>query len=1010
MQYSKYNDPTQIVRDETSTAQALCKEKLKSNDYLKKKNIRYFYAATTMLPIITTIIVILIVRQYRKEISEIIADSTYQPQLTSISLTSAFITVYIFSLDISSVVFLIAKKHEYKDISINVAISLHWAYITLIIEILVLLIVFPLPIKRMFCYCRYYSISLNTKQNYYLKSNRFKLLIVAVAVIFVSAHVNYILAAWLTEPSKTTSVAILALALIFLLYIMNKFLYSFAKARMEFINEYWRKELCTLCITIVGAIVGVTVICIEVAAFYVLPLPAVNLADYLENILQVSIVLVTALITYKIFDKDSDATIFLKKFNQHFKQDADLSEDPDELIAVIEAKVTSNNIKNGIIIKLSDPTLKLVTPTCKEYVVPVSEVKLYLDNYATQKISYINLAKAKIKVRLYDSKQIFKVSLNEAHLKMNHEVYELSKHKIKLIRVKEPDSQLHTSLISSVPALEEVDIDDQTMTISAKSKCCLSEVNYNGTCRYVFDSTMTIKCGDSARHLLLPDNPKMEVFYKDYEHYLQISGIKYLDKSLSNVLSLKIGKQNQFKLNIKNSEINLYKSNSNDNFFTIVCHHAERLTIPSGLAGGRQHTQSEPTSSSSSAAVDRHPAQSEPTSSSGSATVDRQPAQSEPTSSSSSATVDRQPAQSEPTSSSSSATVDRQPAQSEPTSSSSSAVVDRQPAQSELTSSPSSTTVNREPGESEPTFSLSSAAVDWQPAESESTSSPSSAAGGMQLAPSGPTSSSSSAAGNRQHALSGPTTFSKQPVQSGITISSSSAAGDRQRAQSGPISSSSAAGYRQRTQSGPTISSSSPTGDRQPAHSGPTTFSDSARCRQRTQSGPATTAGGRQPAQSRQTTSSGLAGGRQRAYSDSAADSRQPSEQKIKLVLGKNSNGSKLFLGDQNENGIDILFEYIFLQATSNALVTLHNPNGQQFETVKLPSKITIQGCENPRFVFSSHKVYTAFKEESVTMKFGDNEPSVICYTGAWNNTTHVDLPLSIENNCCEDKAYLHFH
>ena len=980
MQYSKYNDPTQIVRDETSTAQALCKEKLKLNDYLKKKNIRYFYAATTMLPIITTIIVILIVRQYSKEISEIIADSTYQPQLTSISLTSAFITVYIFSMDISSVVFLIAKKHEYKDISINVAISLHWAYVTLIIEILALLIAYFLPRINIYCHCHYYYYS-PSRNDEYLITNWFKVSIIAVTVIFVSAHVNYILAAWLTEPSKTTSVAILALALIFLLYIMNKFLYSFAKARMEFINEYWRKELCTLCITIVGAIVGVTVICIEVAAFYVLPLPAVNLADYLENILQVSIVLVTALITYKIFDKDSDATIFLKKFNQHFKQDADLSEDPDELIAVIEAKVTSNNIKNGAIIKLSDPTLKLVTPTCKEYVVPVSEVKLYLDYYATQKISYINLAKAKIKVRLYDSKQIFKVSLNEAHLKMNHEVYELSKHKIKLIRVKEPDSQLHTSLISSVPALEEVDIDDQTMTISAKSKCCLSEVNYNGTCRYVFDSTMTIKCGDSARRLLLPDNPKMEVFYKDYEHYLQISGIKYLDKSLSNVLSLKIGKQNQFKLNIKNSEINLYKSNSNDNFFTIVYHHAERLTIPSGLAGGRQRTQSEPTSSSSSAAVDRQPAQSEPTSSSGSATVDRQPAQSEPTSSSGSATVDRQPAQSEPTSSSGSATVDRQPAQSEPTSSSGSATVDRQPAQSEPTSSSGSATVGRQPAQSEPTSSSGSATVGRQPAQSE------------------PTSSSGSA------------TVDRQPSQSEPTSSSGSATVDRQPAQSEPTSSSGSATVdRQPAQSEPTSSSGSATVDRLPAHSGPTTFSDSARCRQRTQCGPATTAGGRQSAQSRQTTSSGLAGGRQRAYSDSAADNRQPSEQKIKLVLGKNSNGSKLFLGDQNENEIDILFEYIFLQATSNALVTLHNPNGQQFETVKLPSKITIQGCENPRFVFSSHKVYTAFKEESVTMKFGDNEPSVICYTGAWNTTTHVDLPLSIENNCCEDKAYLHFH
>ena len=189
------------------------------------------------------------------------------------------------------------------------------------------------------CYCRYYSISLNTKQNYNLKSNWFKLLIVAVAVIFVSAHVNYILAAWITEPSKTTSVAILALALIFLLYIMNKFLYSFAKARMEFINVYRRKELGTLCITITGAIVGVFVISIEVAAFYILPLPAVNLADYLENILMVSVFLVTALITYKII-KDSNTEKLLKTLNRINMQDTGPSENfPTKLTVNIEAEI-----------------------------------------------------------------------------------------------------------------------------------------------------------------------------------------------------------------------------------------------------------------------------------------------------------------------------------------------------------------------------------------------------------------------------------------------------------------------------------------------------------------------------------------------------------------------------------------------------------------------------------------------------------------------------------------------
>ena len=567
MQYSKYNNPTQVVRDETSTAQAICTENLKPSNYFTMPHVVLYFFATTLLPIITTLLIIVIVWMHRRKINKLIANSTYQVELTSISLTGALITAYIFLMDISSIMYVLTNNHEYKHITDHTKIvSLYWTFVTLFIEIVssmtaVLLSCIILTRSHGLLYIKF-------------KIDRFiKLLIIVLPVIFVSAHINYILAAWITEPSKTTSVATLALALILLLYVLNKFLYRFATTITE-------NRISTFCITVSGALIGVFVISVEVAAFYILPLPAVNLADYLENTLMVSVFLVTALITYKIFDKDSDASILLKKFNQHFKQYANLSEDSDELITyVLEAIITPSELECETATNLLEPTLKLRCSDI-EYLIPVSKVELYKQQ--TQNTSCVNLANGIVEVALYDSNQNFLVCLSDGHLKIDHEAYELSKNKIKLIKGK--NASLQAILIPSrVPALKEIDIGDKTMTINATSTCYLSEVKYDGTCCYEFDRIMTIKRrGGPDRNILLPDNPKMNIIHENNEHHFQIAGIKSSPgESFSNSLSIKIGKRNQFKLNTNNSEITLKKANDGT-FFTIVCQHVGRNTDRDG--------------------------------------------------------------------------------------------------------------------------------------------------------------------------------------------------------------------------------------------------------------------------------------------------------------------------------------------------------------------------------------------------------------------------------------------
>ena len=79
---------------------------------------------------------------------------------------------------------------------------------------------------------------------------------------------------------------------------------------------------------------------LNVAAFYILPIPAIELADYLENFFQISLVIFAALISYKNFiQEDSEAKTFFKKFNKVFKNDT-----PFPAKVGTQSKQDSNNL------------------------------------------------------------------------------------------------------------------------------------------------------------------------------------------------------------------------------------------------------------------------------------------------------------------------------------------------------------------------------------------------------------------------------------------------------------------------------------------------------------------------------------------------------------------------------------------------------------------------------------------------------------------------------------------
>ena len=166
-------------------------------------------------------------------------------------------------------------------------------------------------------------------------TNYFLIGFIIVPIIFGSSHVDYILVAWLTEPAKTTSVAILAIAIVFYLFFLSQFLYKLiSKIKSKIKSDYRKRffnnafttkfvkyfslsgECCKLTFTFIFGFCGVGLASLQIAAFYLLPFPSIRIVDYLDNIFQISLVIFGGLITYKIISgQDSDTKKFLKHFN-----------------------------------------------------------------------------------------------------------------------------------------------------------------------------------------------------------------------------------------------------------------------------------------------------------------------------------------------------------------------------------------------------------------------------------------------------------------------------------------------------------------------------------------------------------------------------------------------------------------------------------------------------------------------------------------------------------------------
>ena len=206
----------------------------------------------------------------------------------------------------------------------------------------------------------------------------------------VSSHIGYIFVAWLTDPSRTSSIALLALVILLYFFLMYREIYDNNKSITtgSSCKEKWKQSVhyippCAVVMFILEFIVSYLKICKEIAskcckkdangvlnngqenghnrfqniedskntneedssgfslkAFLIalswgpvivvllgvaitvllfLPIPSLEIASYLQNIVHIVLILVSALVSYRILlFKDSSVTGFPIKFRPNY--------------------------------------------------------------------------------------------------------------------------------------------------------------------------------------------------------------------------------------------------------------------------------------------------------------------------------------------------------------------------------------------------------------------------------------------------------------------------------------------------------------------------------------------------------------------------------------------------------------------------------------------------------------------------------------------------------------------
>ena len=406
--YARFFDISNGERMQT-TARAACTSTLQGSYFSNNSNVIYILLCTTIfIPFVIILVLFLAFRGLHEVAAAAITKS--KPGFVSLVIVGIYLSTVVFIFDILVCHAVTTSSHEYADYINSDSINLQINYVTLFIDssvllslILCLLYIFYYNIKLFFriqkqskahsYVLKFVALLIGKKNSKNFKQISDNGIIAAIfpfmlflPIISFSSHCIYFVGAWLTEPEKASVIFLAYYMLIVVLFYSFKSLY---KSFSSFKPTHKKKDVATegvsmddkhesheidmqnlenpnnedlsryyintqaFCLTLIFSSLIVGFMIIVVIMFIFVPFQSVSLIDYVVNVFQIVILVLSSQFALQVifktgFDFDSFIEIFIsairkkeKLKNDNVKAVVQKEEELYKVAGVITAEVTS---------------------------------------------------------------------------------------------------------------------------------------------------------------------------------------------------------------------------------------------------------------------------------------------------------------------------------------------------------------------------------------------------------------------------------------------------------------------------------------------------------------------------------------------------------------------------------------------------------------------------------------------------------------------------------------------
>ncbi len=278
--YAKYGSPENVEREIATPSHAICENRLKNRYYAETESSNSFkvHIVLLLLPFLPLMFIALvgsIIRSVNRKIHSKLVDPKNYSSTAGIVLTGMFLSFFIFSCDILAVYYATSGKHEYDEDHVSNSLNILIIWVIFGLDLIVCII--PLTVLLYICYEHVNEEHVNEEHvsEVSVKNYRCKLLknyvfpfifeayvnavfgdqeqfcktektenkaeaqntdmlwrvsCAAIAPLFmIPSHIIFILAAWLTDPPRASSIALVAIGIFLYFFLLFRQCYTINK-------------------------------------------------------------------------------------------------------------------------------------------------------------------------------------------------------------------------------------------------------------------------------------------------------------------------------------------------------------------------------------------------------------------------------------------------------------------------------------------------------------------------------------------------------------------------------------------------------------------------------------------------------------------------------------------------------------------------------------------------------------------------------------------------------------